>query len=214
VRFYVDTAGQPALVALFDQLKSGREVNAALRAASGSDLSGWDARWRAHLTEPVPRAAPISADSEKPGRDSPRELRDRSRLARLLLARGHVGGALRELDRLTSSGASLTDPGERWLRGRALEAAGRVKEAEALVADPRQVSVSFGPWWALRGRLARDRGDESSAQGSFLEGLAVDPLLPEAACETTQDADEPLDPAKRALCRAARARGEPPFDAD
>jgi hypothetical protein len=98
------------------------------------------------------------------------------------------------------------------------------------MGDPSQVLSSYGPWWATRGRWARDRGDEDAARASFDEAVAADPFDPEGACETLDPAaaNDPhassptssntVAPAtvqsKASLCAAARASGEPPYDAD
>jgi hypothetical protein len=111
-------------------------------------------------------------------------------------------------------GRAVGDPSVRWLRARALEEAGRRPEGEPLVAEPRDVLTTYGPWWALRGRWARLRGDEATATESFVEALAADPFDVEVACETIDPSAQPTDPEKRALCEAARARGEPPFEGD
>jgi hypothetical protein len=193
VRFYASTAsdGATALPVLFRELKAGRDPNAALVAASGADLKTWDARWRAGLEgraaaataagqgEPVPDPAAL-------GRNAARSLRDRTRLAELLLLRGHAEDAVKELDRIdeAASAAASTDPMVRSLRGHALEAAGRASESEELVSDPKSVAAGFGPWWALRGRLARGRGDDARADTSFAEAITTAPFDPEAACET------------------------------
>jgi hypothetical protein len=104
----------------------------------------------------------------------------------------------------------MGDPGVRWLRARALEAAGRQKDGELLVEDPKQVLASYGPWWATRGRWARLRGDEPTATASFIEAVSADPLFPEAACETLV----PPTPASP-LCEAAKqAQGPAEFGAD
>jgi hypothetical protein len=152
-----------------------------------------------------------------------RDLRDRSRLAQMLLSRGHAGPALQELDRLEATRVPLPrevsemateDPSMRWLRGRALEDAGRAAEGEPLFSDPKQVLSSYGLWWATRGRRARLRGDEAGAADSFNEAFGADPFEPEVACETIDPAGSPSDPSREPVCEAARARGQPLFDAD
>jgi hypothetical protein len=171
--------------------------------------------------------------------DTLRDLRDRSRLAQLLMARRHAPEALKELERIDLTHAPVTneawdramgDPSIRWLKARALEEVGRREEAEPLVADPSQVLSSYGPWWAMRGRWARDRGDESMAESSFREAVAADPFDPEGACEcldplatdpsatsgslsASPSASQPAA-VSTPLCAAARQAGEPPFDAD
>jgi len=102
----------------------------------------------------------------------------------------------------------LEDPSLRYLRARVLETLGRVDEAASLVAEPKDVVSSYGPWWAIRGRLARRRGDEGLAGSSFVEAVANDPLDVEPACESLDEAP-PKSPLALPLCDAARARDEP-----
>ena len=272
VRFYADRqdaqaaadpggaspGSQTALARLLAELREGKEPDGALLAASGADLKAWDARWRAYLASrpavPLPSLLGLG-DAHHPHEstretDMLRDLRDRARLAQLLMAQGHAPEAVKELDRMALAHAPVSndgwdwamgDPSIRWLRGRALEQAGRREEAEPLMGDPSQVLSSYGPWWATRGRWARARGDEATAVSSFREAVAADPFDPEGACETADAADAPaaLDPGqsgvdasapaasgslaspapsrddgKFPLCAAARAAGEPPFDAD
>lgn len=259
VRFYADhqdtqadahPGGGSALAHLLAELRDGKEPDEALLAASGADLKAWDARWRAYLASRPAVALPSllglgGAHHAPHETDLLRDLRDRSRLAQLLMARNHAPEAVKELDRIALGRAPVSndgwdramgDPSVRWLRGRALEEAGRREEAEPLMADPSQVLSSYGPWWATRGRWARARGDEGVAVSSFHEAVAADPFDPEGACETldgpaalepgpsgppagpTAASGSPASPApvdgKTALCAAARAAGEPPFDAD
>jgi hypothetical protein len=224
VRFYATTEGDAALPKLLAELKDGKETDEALQAASGADLKTWDARWRAHLAgrprEPLPALFGLG---EKADVEKLRDLRDRSRLADLLLARSHAAEAVKELDRIELAAApaapdawehALSDPSVRWLRARALEAAGRREEGEPLVADPKQVVTTYGPWWAVRGRYARMRTDEPTGIASFIEAVAADPFDVESACETVDPTAQPPDPAHRPLCDAARAGGQPEFGAD
>ncbi|MEO6419696.1 MAG: hypothetical protein ABIP39_09835, partial [Polyangiaceae bacterium] len=142
-----------------------------------------------------------------------KELRERVRLAELLLGRNHPAEALLELDHL--KGATLDDPSVRYIRARALVDAGRGKEADPLLAEPKDVAASYGPWWAIRGSLARGRGDAQTADTSFVEAVAADPLDIECACQSVDPkADLPADPGLRLLCEAARTRGEPSLGGD
>jgi hypothetical protein len=246
VRFYAQNAGEEALPKLLGRVRdaSDEKDEDSLLAASGVDRKTWDERWRAYIAsrprEPVPELFGLGSESRSSAHGDAsaaarmRDLRDRTRLAQLLLSRnsGYAGAALAELDRIGVSGdlsgpvpqkpsatesdaweRALGDPSVRWLRARALEAAGRREEGEPLVAEPRQVVTSFGPWWATRGRFARLRADEPRAVSSFLEAIGADPFDPEGACETI-DPSAPAPDAKSRLCEAARTRGEPPFDAD
>jgi hypothetical protein len=217
VRYYADTQGEKALPKLLGRLKDGAEPSDALASASGKDLQAWDKEWRGYLAtrarqapEPLPRLFGLG-DGGGNGQEL-RELRDHSRLAELLLARSHPNEALAELDRAPTH--ATDDPSLRWLQARTLEALGRGPEARNATHDPKAVVSSFGPWWAVRGRLARKDGDEAEASASFWEAVAADPLSPEAACETLDTAELPPDAAKVPLCRAARESGNPDLGAD
>jgi len=246
VRFYAQNAGDQALPKLLGQLRNetGDKEEDPLAVASGVDRKTWDERWRAYIgarpREQVPELLGLGAEPRLSTHGDPsaasrmRDLRDRTRLAELLLSRdsSYAGAALAELDRIGAPGGlprpvpqtpsatetaawerAMGDPSVRWLRARALEAAGRREQGEPLVADPHQVVTSFGPWWATRGRFARMRGDEPRAVESFLEAIGADPFDPESACETI-DPQAPAPDVKSRLCEAARSRGEPPFGAD
>jgi hypothetical protein len=228
VRYYSDTQGEGALPKLMQQLKEGAEPSAALAAASGKDLQAWDKDWRAYLSararqSPEPLPALFGLGGKGASGDQLRDLRDRSRLADLLLARQHPAEALTELDRIElahapsaadAAGRALGDPSIRWLRVRALEALDRRPEGRKAVGEPKEVLSSFGPWWAVRGRLARQDGDDAQATASFWEAVAADPLDPEGACETLDATELPKDPAKAALCQAARTTGTPELGGD
>ncbi len=228
VRFYADAQGEGALPTLMAEFRSGKAANEALLAASGADLSGWDVKWRAYLAsrprESLPSLLGLGRGHE--GLAALRELRDRSRLAELLLSRQHPGEALPELDAASDAEASSSpraergkrfrgDPSLRWLRARALEELGKRELGEALVSDPNDVLTPYGPWWAIRGRWARLRGDEAEASASFVEAVAADPFDPEAACETLDARAEPRGASRdSSLCESARATGQPPFGPD
>jgi predicted Zn-dependent protease len=134
-------------------------------------------------------------------------------LAELLLGREHAPEALQQLDKIKAA-AALDDSSLRYLRARALEAAGRAKDADPLVADPKAVLSSYAPWWAIRGRFARARGDDAIADGSFFEAVALDPLDVEPACEGITAESRPKDARGQPLCDAARARATPDLGRD
>jgi predicted Zn-dependent protease len=174
---------------------------------SGETLPQWDVKWRAHLAKrPKEALSPLyGLGGTPPGTGDSRE---RSRLAELLLGRGHPNEAMAELDKIPES--LLADPSLRYIRGRVLEAKGDAKAAEALVEDPKAWIASFGPCWALHARLARARGQsDPAAEVAGNDALAHDPLSVESACPS-------LDPATPGgpLCDAARKRDEPDLGKD
>ena len=81
------------------------------------------------------------------------------------------------------------------------------------VVDPAKVDAPFGPWWALRGHLARF-APELDGDTSFVEAISHDPLLADAACRTLDGAERPPLPEWAALCDAARHQGEPTLGRD
>jgi hypothetical protein len=111
----------------------------------------------------------------------------------------------------------LGDPSLRYVRARVLEADDKTKDAFALASDPKQWITSYGPCWAIRGRLERagasGHADEAAAKTSFVEAVAHDPFGVEAACESLDPA-APLPAEGAPLCEAARARKEPDLGRD
>jgi hypothetical protein len=85
---------------------------------------------------------------------------------------------------------------------------------EASLGEPKDVASSYGGWWAIRGRFARLRGDEPTADGYFVEAVAQDPLDEESACQSLDVASSPAAPPAAELCEAARHRGEPRLGQD
>ncbi|MEI7895115.1 MAG: hypothetical protein WCI05_18615 [Myxococcales bacterium] len=207
VKFLVATQGNEVLPRLLGALREGASIEDAMQTVTGADLATWDKRWRVELTK-APKGLSSLFGLAGGGADHRdlRDVRDRARLAELLLARGHGGGAILELDRLRAT--ALDDPSVRRLRGAALETMGRPDDVRGLVANPAEVLSSFAPWWALRGRWARRRGDEGVAVASFVEAVAQDPFGLEGACEGNLADSRPLDLRSGPLCEASRRRGE------
>jgi hypothetical protein len=213
VRFYVESAGPEALPKLLVALKTAKNADDALQQVSGETLAQWDVKWRAQLARRAkePLSPMFGLGATPPGLGDSRE---RSRLAELLLGRGHPSEALVELEKIPAD--MLADPSLRRLRARVLEADANTKGAEALVEDPKQWITSYGPCWAIRGRLARARGDRATAGDSFAEAVAHDPFGIEAACESLPQTETgPAPPAQGTpLCEAARQKGDPDLGRD
>jgi hypothetical protein len=212
VRFYADTVGPSALPNLLAAIRVRDGADASLKELTGTDLAGWDAKWRAYLAARPAEALPATWSLGAPPAGM-RDIRDRGRLAELLVGREHAGDALVELEPLAAD--AWEDPSLRHLRGRAFEASGNGAVVEASLGEPKDVASSYGPWWAIRGRFARTRGDGPTADGFFLEAVSQDPLDLESACETLDTAaPAPPSPAAQDLCEAARHRGEPGIGRD
>lgn len=209
IKFFAETSSPDALAKLLVALRAAKSADDALKEVSGETLAQWDVKWRAQLGKRAkePLSAMFGLGANPPGLGDSRE---RSRLAELLVGRNHPAEALTELDKIPAD--MLADPSLRYLRGRVLEAAESVKQAEALVEDPKQWLASYGPCWAIRGRLAHARGDHPVADLSFSEALAHDPFGIEASCQTLADgaavAPERLGQGAP-LCEAARKRADP-----
>jgi hypothetical protein len=216
VRYMATESAPDALSKLLASLRAGKMPDEALHDATGADLKEWDTRWRAYLAEKPRETLPAVFGLGGPashGHSDLRELSKRARLAELLMGRDHPAEALVQIDHITSPEA-LEDPSVRYLRARILESLDRIPDGAPLVADPKGVVSSFGPWWAVRGRWARAGGDETLAGPSFFEAVAADPLDVESACEGVDPASAPKDPLGRPLCDAARARNEPGLGKD
>lgn len=206
IKYFVESSAADALPRLLLALRTAKSADDALKEVSGETLAQWDVKWRAqlgkHVKEPLSPMFGLGAAPAGLG-----DSRERSRLAELLMGRGHAPEALVELDKIPND--MLGDPSLRYLRARVLEGAENVKGAEALVEDPKQAMASYGPCWAIRGRLAAARGDQDTAEASFAEAIAHDPLGIEAACRTLPDRPDAVPAQGAPLCEAARKRADP-----
>lgn len=210
VRFYARTAGDDAVRQLLAELRAKKSVDAALSSASGTDLKGWDAKWRAEIMG-LPSEPVLGLDRPASDPKAAAALRDRLRLAELLLGRDHAREAQKELDPVATNAMVAHDPTFSYLGARVAERSGELDVARAKVADPKDVTSTYAPWWAIRGRLADAPGGERAlVDPSFAEAVGEDPFDVEAACRSLdRQAPLPQDPTLGALCAAARARGEP-----
>jgi hypothetical protein len=216
VRFFVESSPEGSLAKLLVALRTSKSVDDALKQVSGETLPQWDLKWRGHLARrpKEPLSALYGLGGTPPGLGDSRE---RSRLAELLLGRGHPSEALTEIEKLPEN--LYSDPSLRYLKGRILEAKGEGGAAESLVEDPKAWIASFGPCWALRARLEAARGDGGGAAASAAEALGHDPLSVESSCQVLPGADPapPLAPVPASggpLCDASRRRDEPDLGRD
>jgi hypothetical protein len=221
--FWIRENGQPALRALFADLKTlgVTRAEAALESVSGYDLVGWAAQWQHYLTElPSPDAQAPTADDAAMLREllgeasSPLDGRDRAkkmRIGELLYSRGGRSKAIERFQSVLRS--APRDPSIRFQLGRALIANDQFAEGATLFQRPDDLEYAQSGWFALNGRYLRARGD-AAAGTAFEFAISLDPYLEEAACEGAlrppddtgkrPDGALPADPARRALCEAAR----------
>jgi hypothetical protein len=202
IKYFADSSPPDALAKVLLALRTAPSPDEALHQVSGSTLAEWDRKWRADLaTHPrVPLSPLLGLGAQVPGL---RESRERARLAELLFGRGHPSEAKIELEKVPA--VMLADPNLRYLKARVLEGDGQIHASEQLVDDVSTWVSSYGPCWAIRGRLAEARGDKVTAEASFAEAIAQDPLGVESACRALTAPAEP----RNALCEGARKRAEP-----
>ena len=206
VAFWIRENGDAALQLLLADLKGlgADDTDAALRSVTGYGLAAWAARWRQYLLglpKPVVRGHGFSGK----GVILPQDEARRTRLADLLWKRGHAQAATSELLPLT---ARSRDAGLRWRAARAVLQSGSLTEAAVQLGISSDLDVVHGAWWALSGRMLKERGAPERAEESFALGVAVDPYSVDVACEghpaIAADAPLPADAERRALCLEAR----------
>jgi Flp pilus assembly protein TadD len=209
VDFLLDSAGTPALQLLLLDLEGleSREADEALLSVTGYDLSGWIARWQAHLLK-------LDAPQEMPEvvSVSVTQLRTASRSVRLgdlLTAAGEVGVASDVYQSSLEAGGR--DPALLWRAGRSLLATERPTEAAKVLGTLSDLNVGHAGWYAITGRLLENRGEIEPARERYGLALALDPYMEDSACEGLVPTASgqmskrlPKDPARRALCEAAR----------
>ena len=190
VRYYCEVVGPSALPRLLRAIREERDPDAALRDVTGADFKAWDQKWRAWLAqqpkEPLPETWQLGGGRGADPKLDLRDVRDRVRLAELLFGRDHAKSANVELEGLPS--AAWSDASIRYIRARAIEAiaSGDFHAIESALGEPKDVSSAFGPWWAMRGRVARAIADDAAASSFFFESTAQDPYAVEAACESLE----------------------------
>ncbi|MBI4953238.1 MAG: tetratricopeptide repeat protein [Myxococcales bacterium] len=199
IRFLLRESGEAALPRLLatmrDALPTGDVVDGALKLSTGRTLKEWDARWRADLALTKHELAP----DEQPGADVPEAVPygKKLRLAELLRERGHPNQAAK-----VARDAHLLLPAEAAARAElalALLAAGRKDEAAPFVSDVTELHGQTGRWWSLHALLHGDPDGTARARA-----LAREPLSAAVACEELAPPDLPKDPARAAVCAAAR----------
>jgi hypothetical protein len=201
MRFYAREAGDGAMAKLLGELRtssSNDEVVAAVERASSVPFPRWAERWRASVG---PRASEL-APADRPGAPPPEglaEARKRVRLGQLLLGRGHDRAAALELERgrvAMPQGALV-----RALLASAELRAGNAEAARPLVASATDVDGSEARWWSMRAVLHEQERERARAAA-----VEAAPYEPEAACDELPAPALPADPARAALCVAARAK--------
>ncbi|AKT36098.1 hypothetical protein [Chondromyces crocatus] len=201
IRYWANENGDEALPQLLVRLKEATEpgdVDRAIAAVSGTDLAGWDKRWRSWLSttrRDVPQE--LLPWGDVPNR---KEVAKRLRLGDLLDARGHHTAAATQLAR-----AQTLAPHEALARSgltAALLAAGERGSALPLVEKVEDVHNRVARWWTLHGLL--HGGDGPEADRAYANGIALDPLDAKVACEEKLAPELPRDPLRAGICEMAR----------
>ncbi|MFO0666323.1 MAG: hypothetical protein U0174_20375 [Polyangiaceae bacterium] len=237
--FLVQHGGDKFAPRFLDALRSEKgNVDKALSVVTGEGMKPWEARWREYLAkrpretlpremglERAPAAAPATPEekaqaAKRAGSDvsNARQMRERIRLAELLGARGHHAQALKELDAIDALPGVQRDPRYRALRGRTLELLSRLEDAKRALGDPKDLYVSYGPFWAVRGRVGTaEPSFPWGGNAAYEEGISIDPLDVEIACrvlDARATAAGAKDSPTASLCDAALARKEPLLGAE
>lgn len=201
IRFWTKEVGDDGLPQLVLRLKTARnaeDVDKAIQEVSGTDLAGWDQRWRAHIAQGTrvlpPDLAPAAA------MPNGHEIAKRVRLGQLLDARGHHQAAATELGR--AQALVPNDASVRCFMAAALLGGGDKANASMLVEKPEELHNSFGRWWSLHARLFPE--PVAAAERAFSYGVAQDPFDPWVACEEKASPELPADPIRKAICEMAR----------
>ncbi|APR83403.1 TPR domain protein [Minicystis rosea] len=201
IRFWTKEVGDDGLPQLVLRLKmafTSDAVDKAIQEVSGTDLAGWDKRWRAHIAqgphELPPDLAPAAAMPHG------QEIAKRVRLGQLLDARGHHQAAAIELGR--AQALVPNDASVRCFMAAALLAGGDKANASMLVEKTEDLHNGFGRWWSLHGLLHPEPADK--AEKAFSYGIAHDPVNPWVACEEKTAPLLPADPIRKAICEMAR----------
>ncbi len=209
MEYWVHENGAPALQLLLADLKGleSDDTSAALRSVSGYDLPQWIARWQAWLrARPDAPEAPEEAISQAARSELPR----RVRLGDLLFARGESSAAAAQYEPAVAGAPH--EAALRWRVARALIDAGERQRGFEALGTREDVRSVHGGHSALLGRRAQEAGDPAAAERDFRLGIAVDPLLPDVACEgrwpgrpSGKPPALPKDEKRQALCKAAQA---------
>ncbi len=201
MRFYGAKAGEDALPKLLAALKESRDpgaLDALIQELTGATFAAWSTRWKSEALA----SAPALSEADRPGAPPPKELKQvqqRYRLGELLMARGHLPAAEKEL--ALGHKALPRQAQVRGLYARALYRQGKSDSAKPLVESDQHVSGGDAGWWSLRAVLAL--GDVPLA---LTLAAAAAPYDVNVACEERWAPLLPEDAAKRALCLAARAK--------
>lgn len=200
IRYWKREAGDEALPQLLLRIKSSVGSDAAIgkdiEAVSGANFDAWDSRWKTYLAT-VPRAL---APELVPGASHPHmaDLSRRMRLGKLLDGREHHQAAAIEYAKALA--LAPTEPVIACGLALAELAQGNTAEASRLTAPDAELRGRQGRFISLRERLHPSADPDDAYQ----RAIALDPLNPMVACEERAAPSLPSDPARAALCEAAR----------
>ncbi len=212
INYWIEKNGRAAFRLLLSDLKGlpERDPDSALRSVSGYGIEEWILRWQHHLLAaqiPPPRTVPSGGAATLAARRG-------LRLGDLLLSGGHFAAATEQYDRALSAAPEVAA-----LRARSSEghlALGDAAAALSALGREQDADGADAAWFALRGRLAPERGSRDALLTDSRIALGLDPLSEIVACEGYSRslssaegapvAHFPVEAARRRLCEAARAR--------
>ncbi len=175
-----------------------------LLEATGKTFSTWQNAWLSSIRRTVkaPSASAAAVD------DGEQSVARRTRLARLLVDRGHGDAALQELARLPDNERQKRSREGGWLTLHALaHEQRRANDAlDAVLYDVTPESEPLAPWYRLRARRDEARGETSEARFAREKAVNREPFAPGAVCEEGRTGRESL------LCDEARRRMQPSVD--
>lgn len=201
MRFYGREAGDGAMNKLlvgFKQASDPDDLEKVVASVSGTTFQSWATQWKSAV---LAAEKPIPEGLEPGAKPAPglKEARKRYRLGQLLLDRSHTDAAAIELGR--GHTAMPNEASTRALYARAVLDQGDSARAKSLVEKATEVITGDARWWSLRAVLGVPEVETAS---QFAIGSG--PYDPAIACEEKAPPALPSDPARRALCEAARAK--------
>jgi len=202
--YWIHEAGEHALPKLIEGLGTSpgdREVGEVFREVSQRSLGEWSDKWKQHL-EKASRDLPEEIDLGGGSRPDASKLMRSGRLGAMLLEDGFNAEARSALENARQ--IAPRDLRIRFWLGKANLGLGREEEAFEQV---QKVELGASPdalALALRGYLFVHKGDQATAEASFLKAISLDPWDQNVACRWLSPPNVPTEALLASLCEASR----------